>query len=82
MTFFTGIPPHEIYFFRIEGVHDVQYYLRDDVVLKMIRELNGRKILVGFDQGKIRDILQGFQYKIMKEIGGNSGGRRREVEEV
>ena len=43
--------------------------------------MDGRHILGGFYHNPIRDILQGFQDEIMNEIGGDRGGRRRDVEE-
>ena len=60
---FTGIPPHLIFFWNWR-------YLSDSVVSKMIQDLDGRQRLDGFNQNRIRYLLQGFQYEIMNEIGG------------
>ena len=38
---------------------------------QIIEGLNGRQILGGFNQSQIRELLQGFKYEIMNEVGGD-----------
>ena len=57
---FTLIPPNVRILSRIKGIQNWRYDLRDDVVSKMIAEMNERQILDGFNQNQIRDILQRF----------------------
>ena len=60
IPYLTDIPSHVIILSRIKGIHSGKEDLRDEVVSKMIEELNWRQILGGFNQSKIRDILKGF----------------------
>ena len=61
----------------IEGVWHGQEALRYDVVSKIIRGLNERQMLDGFNQGHFREIFQGFQYEKMNEISGDRGVMRK-----
>ena len=44
---------------------------------QMIEELNGRQILGEIYQSQIMEILQGFKYEIIYDIGRERGGRLR-----
>ena len=47
--------------------------LRDDLVLKMIEELDGIQKLGGFDQGQIRDIFRGLIWDTELDWWGEGG---------
>ena len=65
----------------VEGICNGREDLRGGGVKKIIEELNVIHRLGGFNQSQAREILQGFWYKIMNNIGGDRGGSRRCVEE-
>ena len=70
MPSFTGIPTHMIILSVIEGIWHGKEDLGDDVVLKIIQELDTRGKLGGFNKNKTKDILHEFLDERMNGIGG------------
>ena len=53
----------------------------DEVVLKMLEQFDTSRIMGGFNYNKCMEILHGFRDEIMNDIGGDTGGTSREVEQ-
>ena len=47
----------------------------------MTKELDERGTLGGFQNYQMRDTFKRFRYEIVNDIGGESGGRTREVDD-
>ena len=48
--------------------------IKDDVVSKMVEELDKREKFVGLNKNQIRKILQGFKDDIINDVGRKRGG--------
>ena len=75
---FTDIPPGVIFLSGVEVIWIRKYYIMDEVVLKMLEELDTSRIMGGFNYNKCMEILYGFRDEILNEIGGDTGGTSRE----
>ena len=64
IPYFIGIPTHVIVLSLIEWIWCGKWAFRGDVVSKMIEEMGSRGSLGGFNQNKIRVILQGCPYEM------------------
>ena len=60
VSYFAVIPLLVVLFFGIEGIQCGKEALMDDVVSKMIEEMESRGVLDGVDQNIMGGILQGF----------------------
>ena len=54
-----------------------QENMKDDMLAKIIEELDTRGSLGGFNQNQMRGVLHGFQDETMNGIVVGAGGRRR-----
>ena len=80
MTSLTGIYSHVIIVFGTEEIWNGQEDMRDDVVKKIVEELDRSQTVGGFNHNQMKDILQGLRENITNDIDGNRGGRLRGAE--
>ena len=55
--------------------------MKDDLVSKMIEELDKREVLCGFNHNNTRYVFRGFEMRKSTILVGRGGGGMREVDE-
>ena len=58
------------------------HYMKDDLVSKMIEDLDKRVTFGGFDQNQIRDISQDIWDEIISKVVIYRGGNGEEFEDI